>query len=297
MATINESIQIIPSQISPQVNRPRSTIQTSEINTAESRLMVSVIVPVYNEQSNIPSLLNHMKYVLTQTLFEYEIIVVNDGSTDDSLKILLEEEKTDEHVKIVSYSTNSGKGYAVKQGMMCSKGDMVLFLDGDLDISPEEIKKYIKELEGFDLVIASKAHPESKVISPNHRRLLSRTYSLLVRSIVGIKVKDTQSGLKIGNGVVLRGIFKMMRIQGYAFDVELLALATKLNLKIGELPINITLNSSFKISEIIKMFIDTLRISYRLKITRAYQKYAGSVNLLKEATTSETETKSLIITK
>jgi len=191
MATIHEGIQLVPSQISTPLSIAERRMKDSETNAVQSRNLISIIVPVYNEQSNIPSLLKHMKDILTQTLFEYEVIVVNDGSTDDTLKTLLQEEKIDGHVKIVSYSNNSGKGYAVKQGIMCSKGDMVLFLDGDLDISPEQIKKYIKELGGFDLVIASKTHPESNVISPRHRKLLSKAYSLLVRSIVGIKVKDT----------------------------------------------------------------------------------------------------------
>ena len=263
----------------------QSAINVDQPKVMKSRHMVSVIVPVYNEDSTIPCLLTHIKGILRQTLLEYEIIVVNDGSTDNTLEILVKEGKLDEHVKVVSYSENSGKGYAVRQGMLQSKGDMVLFLDGDLDISPNEIKKYIKELEGFDLVIASKAHPQSKVNSPSHRKFLSKMYSFLVRLIVGIKVKDTQSGLKIGNGDVLRRIFKVMLVKGYAFDVELLALATRFNLKIGELPINITLNSSFKIREIIKMFTDTVGISYRLRITRSYQKYIESVGLIQQMPT------------
>jgi glycosyltransferase involved in cell wall biosynthesis len=257
-------------------------INVDESNVIKSQHMVSVIVPVYNEDSNISRLLTHIKDILRHTLLDYEVIIVNDGSTDNTLKILVKEEKLDENIKVVSYSANSGKGYAVRQGILNSKGDMVLFLDGDLDISPNEIKKYIKELEGFDLVIASKAHPESNVKSPSHRKLLSKMYSFLVRLVVGIKVKDTQSGLKIGNGDVLRRIFEVMLVKGYAFDVELLALATRFNLKIGELPINITLNSSFKIREIVKMFIDTLGISYRLRITRSYEKYIESVSLFQK---------------
>jgi hypothetical protein len=148
----------------------------------------------------------------------------------------------------------------------------VSFLDGDLDISPIEIKNYVKELEGCDLVIASKAHPLSVIIAPVGRKILSKMFSILVRLAVGINIKDTQSGLKVGNGIALRRIFNVMLVKRYAFDVEMLAIASRLNLKIKESPINITLNCSFNIREIVKMFIDVLGISYRLRIIRFYQK-------------------------
>lgn len=285
MASTHESL-VHPSSDRHIETGEQNASEAHEFNIIKSRHMVSIIIPVYNEESNISSLLKHIKDILQQTLLEYEVIVVNDGSIDNTLRILVEEEKLDKHVKSVSINKNSGKGYAVRQGMLKSKGDMALFLDGDLDISPEEIKKYIKELGAFDLVIASKRHPDSNVISPRHRKLLSKMYSFMVRSIVGIKVKDTQSGLKIGNGVVLRRIFEVMCVKGYAFDVELLALATKLDLKIGELPINITLNSSFKVREIVKMFLDTVGIAYRLRLSRYYQKYTESSGLLQETSIS-----------
>ena len=118
---------------------------------------------------------------------------------------------------------NKGKGHAVKMGVLNSKGDVVSFLDGDLDISPAQIKNYIRELEGCDLVIASKAHPLSIITAPFVRKMLSKMFSILVRVAVGINIKDTQSGLKIGNGNALRKIFNVMLVKRYAFDVEMLA--------------------------------------------------------------------------
>jgi hypothetical protein len=97
-------------------------------------------------------------------------------------------------------------------------------------------------------------------------------FSILVRLAVGIPIKDTQSGLKVGNGAALRKIFNVMLVKRYAFDVEMLAIASKLNLNIKESPINITLDGSFNIREIFKMFVDVLGISYRLRITHFYQK-------------------------
>jgi len=244
-----------------------------ESQASEVEHMISLIVPVYNEESKISALVAHVKDILRESLHDYEILIINDGSTDNTMQLIEVEKKLDNRVKAISYVQNEGKGHAVKTGVLESSGDIVLFLDGDFDISPNEIRNYIKELDGCDLVIASKAHPLSNVVCPSHRRLLSKLYSLFVRVIVGIRVKDTQSGLKVGNGNTLRKIFEYTSTKGYAFDVELLALATRFDLKIKELPININLSSSFRIHEIAKMFIDTLRISYKLRIRKSYKKH------------------------
>jgi len=233
---------------------------------------ISIIIPVYNEELNILSILNHIKNILSETLLDYELIVINDGSTDKTEPVLLEEQKLDKRVKILSYPRNKGKGHAVKMGVLNSRGDVVCFLDGDLDICPSEIKNYIKELEGCDLVIASKAHPFSVITAPIVRKMLSKIFNIFVRLAVGINIKDTQSGLKIGNGNALRRIFNVMLVKRYAFDVEMLAIASRLNLKIKESPIRITLDCPFKFREIVNMFIDVLGISYRLRIIRFYQK-------------------------
>jgi len=242
------------------------------LEAQQAKYSISVIIPVYNEESKIHSLLAHIKEILSETLLEYELILINDGSTDNSEHVISEEGKLDKRVKVLSYKENKGKGHAVKMGVLNSKGDVVSFLDGDLDISPAQIKNYIRELEGCDLVIASKAHPLSIITAPFVRKMLSKMFSVLVRVAVGINIKDTQSGLKIGNGNALRKIFNVMLVKRYAFDVEMLAIASKLNLKIKESPIEITLDCSFNIREMVKMFIDVLGISYRIRIIRSYQK-------------------------
>jgi glycosyltransferase involved in cell wall biosynthesis len=266
--------------ISTKILDPGTTIKAEyndrpwfkELQNIESKCNISIIIPVFNEESKISAVLTHVKEILNESLLDYEILVVNDGSVDKSLQVIQEEEKLDSRVKVLSYEQNRGKGYAVKQGVVQSNGDVVLFLDGDFNISPIEIKDYVKQLEGCDLVIASKAHPLSTVSGPASRLFLSKMFNLLVRSLIPIKIYDTQSGLKVGNGSVLRRIFEIMLVQRYAFDVELLAIATKLDLKIKELPIRITLDNSFDIREVAKMFIDILGISYRLRITRYYQR-------------------------
>ena len=265
----NSTVLTMTSSVIEHENlRPSTVLQDRQ----QPKYTISIIIPVYNEESSIPSILTHIKNILSETLLDYELIVINDGSTDKTEPVLLEEQKLDTRVKVLSYRQNKGKGHAVKMGVLNSRGDVVCFLDGDLDISPSEIKNYIKELEGCDLVIASKTHPLSVVTAPFVRKMLSKMFSILVRSAVGINIKDTQSGLKVGDGDALRKIFNVMLVKRYAFDVEMLAIASRLNLKIKESPIRITLDCPFKFREIVNMFIDVLGISYRLRIIRFYQK-------------------------
>jgi dolichol-phosphate mannosyltransferase len=250
-----------------------------EISSTAAKSKVSVIIPVYNEESKISSLIKKVTEILEMILLDYEVIVINDGSIDNTAKVI--EEKLDERVKVLSYDRNRGKGYAVRAGILESEGDIVIFMDGDLDISPCEIQNYLNLLEDHDLIIASKAHPLSTVIAPASRKLLSKVFSFLVRLIVGLKIKDTQCGLKVGNGSLLRRIFEVMLVDRYAFDVELLSIATRLNLEIAEIPIRITLESSFKIRDVARMFLDILAISYRLKTARWYQSKVQSIILKK----------------
>jgi glycosyltransferase involved in cell wall biosynthesis len=242
------------------------------VSKTKSRAQISVVIPVHNQEMEISSLLMKIKDILNSTTQTYEILVVNDGSYDNTLNVLEKEELLDSCIKIISYTPNRGKGHAVKTGVMQASGNIIIFVDGDFDISHNKIKEYIDELKNCDLVIASKRHPQSKVNAPTSRTFLSRIFNLLVRLFVGIKIKDTQSGLKAGNGDALRTIFGVMLVKRYAFDVELLTIATAMRLNIRELPIEINLDHGFRIHDIIKMLLDISAISYRHRITRWYER-------------------------
>lgn len=252
----------------------------SRINQ-ELKVQLSVVIPVYNQAKNVSASIARIKSVLESIGMGYEIVVVNDGSLDNTLEILRREEKQDPHVQLVTYAQNKGKGYAVKTGIMHTHGDTVLFTDGDLDISPNMIVDYVKQLGQSDLVIASKRHPQSKVKAPKSRKFLSRVFNIVARILTGIPVKDTQAGLKAGNGPALRAIFKLIFVKRYAFDVELLTIASILKMQIKEMPVEINLDRTFKVKDIIKMFVDVLAIAYRYRIKRTYQRHMAEVNLYK----------------
>lgn len=247
-----------------------------EIEIHKSSLLltatISVIVPVFNEGRKISFSLKKIRKAVETHFPNYELIVVNDGSTDDTLTILKNIALTDqEHLRILSYTPNRGKGYAVRMGVLHSQGDVVVFLDGDLDISPDSIKDYVERLDTADLVIASKRHPESSIIIPRSRAFLSRAFNLLIRLATGIRQKDTQSGFKVGKGDIMRTIFRNASVNRYAFDVELFTIASILHLRVQEMPVVMKIDRKFNTKEIVKMLVDVVRISYKYRIAHRYK--------------------------
>jgi dolichyl-phosphate beta-glucosyltransferase len=253
-----------------------STTNTNPTTDIRSKAQISVIVPIYNGADTASFTLANIKQVLNATFQSYEIIVVDDGSYDNTLEHLQREEKLDQRVKVLSYTPNMGKGYAVKKGITKSYGKIVLFIDADSEISPNLITKFIKALKDHDIVIGNRWHPSSKEFNVpfSRRRLLSKCFNLVVRIATGMNIKDTQAGLKAGNGDILRTIFKTVTVRRYAFDVELLGIANLLNLSIKEIPIPIHCKpeySRLKISNIMQMVKDVAVVSYRARMTKWYQ--------------------------
>ena len=244
-------------------------------------LSISIIVPVFNQENKISYSLEKIKQAV-ESAFNYELIVVNDGSTDNTLTILKGITSIDPHIRVLSYTPNRGKGYAVRQGVLQSHGDAVMFLDGDLDISPDSIKDYVERLGIFDLVIASKRHPQSSVTIPRSRAFLSRAFNLLIRMATGIPQKDTQVGFKVGNGEKMRTIFKNATINRYAFDVEFFAIASILHLKVQEMPVIMKIDRKFSMKDIVNMFVDVTRIWYKYRIAHRYQHQMPSEDYLKK---------------
>jgi glycosyltransferase involved in cell wall biosynthesis len=251
------------SSIEPAVGR-------KHISLRESR--ISLIIPIFNQARKISYSIEKIKQVVELSFANYELIVVNDGSTDNTLTILKDIEMTDEHVRVISYAPNKGKGYAVRQGVLNSHGDVVILLDGDLDISPDLIKDYVERLSASDLVIASKKHPQSNVRIPRSRAFLSRAFNLLIKMTIGIAQTDTQAGFKVGRGDIMRAIFRNVSVNRYAFDVEFLAIASILHLKVQEMPVIMKIDRKFKIKDILNMLGDVIRIYYRHKVLHRYEK-------------------------
>jgi glycosyltransferase involved in cell wall biosynthesis len=250
------------------------------LKEVRAQTALSIVIPVYNQESQVSACLDRIKSVVEQISDSFELIVVNDGSIDGTLQALERSRAKDNNsnrIRQISYSQNRGKGYAVRKGVSESRGSVILFTDGDLDVSPHLIGQYVSQLQDHDLVIASKRHKLSKVREPALRRFLSRGFNLLARLVTGIRVSDMQVGMKAGSYDVIKKILQIMRVKRYAFDVELLAIASIMNVSIKEMPVEVSIDRKFKFREILKMFKDVLAIGYRLHIKRWYQKQLLSV--------------------
>jgi len=240
-------------------------------------LKVSVILPAYKEEKTIKETIRKVDCTLKETGFSYEIIVVDDGSPDSTSLKASQCAVNNSHVKVIRHAANMGKGAAVRTGFSHSTGDYVAYIDSDLEISPEPLQTYFRALSSADIAIGSKWHPKSKVKTPFIRRLLSIGFYALAKLLVGIKVSDTQTGLKAFRREALEKILRAQLVKRYAFDVELLAVASLLNLKTVELPVNMELKAKFRPTDVLRMLVELLGIAYRLRILRWYQKTLAGV--------------------
>ncbi|MFA5724195.1 MAG: glycosyltransferase family 2 protein [Candidatus Pacearchaeota archaeon] len=237
---------------------------------------ISVIVPVYKAEKFIAKNLEEMKKSVAKVFPNNEIIVVIDGQLDNSM---LESMKVS-GIKVVGYDENKGKGYALKYGFEHSTGDYVTFIDCDLDIHPDQLRNFVPYMATADLVIGSKRHPFSKLHYPLSRKILSWGFLAYSWLILGVKLRDTQSGLKLIKREVLEIIMPLVLVKRYGFDLELCFLAQKHGFRTVEAPLHIDYNaftdkdkkSTIKLKDIFGMFLDVLAIRYRYSFLNYYQR-------------------------
>jgi glycosyltransferase involved in cell wall biosynthesis len=227
-------------------------------------------MPAYNEADSIERGVAAVDRQFEAVSEDYEIIVVDDGSEDGTRKII--EEFTDKKVKLVGYDRNQGKGHAIKMGLYNATGQFAFLIDSDSEIHAKDLTNYVDALGSADFVIGSKRHPLSTVRTPAGRRFLSLGFNILERLLTGVHATDTQSGLKAARSTALYQVLPLLSVKRYAFDAELLAVASLFDFKIKELPVSIDLKATFSARQVFRMFIDLLGISYRLRIRHWYQK-------------------------
>lgn len=243
-------------------------------------MKLSVIIPAYRQQKTIIEDLTHIQDVLKELRYDYEMIVVNDGSPDKTFEKM--QEFVERHsspkskVKIVSYTKNRGKGYAVRYGIHKATGDYIAFIDAGMDLNPNGLSMLLEHMEWYkaDIVVGSKRHPASKVEYPILRRIYSFGYQILCSILFGLKIKDTQTGLKIFRREVLENVMPRMLIKAWAFDIEMLAVANYLGYtKMYEAPIELRhdfSNTSINKRVVFNMLWDTAAVFYRMHILHYY---------------------------
>src|ERR1700733_9852549 len=193
-----------------------------------SQPYLSIIVPAYNEAERIPKALLDMDKRLENASYSYEIVVVNDGSTDNTATIVRNMMKAVRNLKLIDLTENSGKGGAVRQGMLLSNGTIRLFTDADNSTSIDQFEKMMPFFkEGYEVVIGSRAGAGAKLDPPESlfRRIAGKGLNLIVQLFLLPGIWDTQCGFKAFTEDAAERVFNISVITGWAFDVEVLKLA------------------------------------------------------------------------
>lgn len=236
---------------------------------------LSIIMPAFNLGPTIAANTDRVHGLLTNHL-SFEIILVDDGSTDDTATaIRLATQTHPQTVRPVLLTTNVGKGAALKAGLAACSGSHVLLLDGDLDLSPQKIPTFFSVMHHAkaDIVIGSKRHPQSLIDYPWHRRVTSWCYYTLVRLLVGLPITDTQTGMKLFRREAITWAFERMLCKSFAFDLEVLAICHAKGFRVAEAPIQMEFGDKWgclTLANVKRVMTDTLAIFYRLRILHYY---------------------------
>lgn len=228
----------------------------------------SIVIPAYNEGQRIAATLDKILSYIAQEHWRAEIIVVNDGSRDNTPEIVLGCAKQNPSVRLVENPGNRGKGYSVRHGMMEATGDMLLFSDADLSSPIYEAPKLFAAIgAGADVAIGSRwlQRELQTERQPFYRQLFGRVFNLLLRVILGLRFKDTQCGFKAFTRHASQEIFSRQQIERWGFDPELLFLAKKLGLRVAEVPVEWAHDERSKINPLkdgTRMFLEMLTIRW-----------------------------------
>lgn len=230
-------------------------------------MMYSVVIPAYNEERNISSTLKKTRRFMEEHDIDYEIIVVNDGSSDRTAGIVDEiiREKSTARIKMVNLGAKSGKGNAVRNGVKAALGDYIFFTDADLPYSVEAFSDAIACFRDkkADIIVGSRYSKGSAMEYGILRRIASRLFSNLVQLVLSFKIPDAQCGFKAFKKAIAKDLFEKLTITGFAFDDELLYMAKKRGLKILCIPVSMRKLDESSINlflDSIKMIIDLFRI-------------------------------------
>lgn len=231
--------------------------------------MISIIIPAYNEEKRIEGSLSEASAYLNDSGMEYEIIVVDDGSSDGTSRIVGGMAADFPKVRLIRYEKNRGKGHALRTGVLVTKGDYVLVMDADLSTPMDELRNLMPYLAdgGFEIAIGSRALALSDIVrkQPWWRRGMGKMFNKIVRTLVIGGFSDTQCGFKLFAGDVARDLFGEAKIDRFAYDVEILARARKKGCRIKEVPIRWINSPESKVDPLkdsLQMLGDLVRIRF-----------------------------------
>jgi len=227
---------------------------------------ISVVLPAYNESGCIEETVSSISTYLGRKFADFEIIIVDDGSSDNTFFLASQASKKMLNLKVLKNPTSRGKGYSVKKGMLAANFDYVLFSDADLSTPIEELEACMNHFDnGADIVIGSRALKASQIVKRQGflRMNMGKTFNFLVQLFLFRGIKDTQCGFKIFKKDAAKYLFRAQRLDGFCFDVEILHIARKKGYVIKEHPVKWVNREDSRVSMVkdsVKMFMDIFRI-------------------------------------
>lgn len=234
---------------------------------------LSIIIPLYNEEKRLTKSLKKLeKFILQNKKNKIEIIFVSDGSTDLTTQIIkqfIKKNKKNLKSYLIEYKKNVGKGYAVKKGILKSKKDWVLICDADMSVNPNQFNIWYKNKKIIDkkqAYFGSRRHPQSNVETFIIRKTLGLIFTLFIRLLFNIKLKDSQCGFKVFHKSYALKVFKRISSFRFAFDIELIILLVKFKINIIELPLRWVHQNGSKLSllyDMPKMIFDIFIIRFK----------------------------------
>lgn len=231
---------------------------------------LSIIIPAYNESADIEAAMLGATAYLTHAGLAGEVIVVDDGSADNTAELVAQFAQSHPIVRLLRNERNRGKGYSVRRGALEARGDVILFSDADTSTPLAEAAKLLEAIRagGADVAIGSRALPESDLARPQpwFRRVMGWVFRNLVRLLVLRGFRDTQCGFKAFRGEAAREVFRRQTLEGFAFDVEVLLISRQLGYHIEEVPVRWLDSHDSRVHPVrdpARMFLDLLRIRLR----------------------------------
>ncbi|HEV2854647.1 MAG TPA: dolichyl-phosphate beta-glucosyltransferase [Thermoanaerobaculia bacterium] len=227
---------------------------------------LSIVIPAYNESRRLGPTLRRVVDYLRQKNVPYEVLVVDDGSSDDTSEVARQYEA--EGVRVLRQEVNRGKGAVLKVGVLASRGKEVLLVDADLSTPIEDLEKLQPRLADAQVVLGSRAVEDSDIQKhqPFYREMMGRTFNLIVQAMGVRGLRDTQCGFKLLQGDVARRLFAELQIERFAYDVELVWLARRHGYRVVEVGVRWADSPSSKVNPLtdsVRMFWDVMALRWR----------------------------------
>jgi len=197
--------------------------------------MYSLVIPAHNESKNLSKLLKTAIVVFKKLGKKFEIIVVNDNSTDNSWNVLQDLKKEIRQLRVINRTTKPGVGYAIREGLYNAKGDIIITMDGDLSHDPKEIPNFLKLLNSYDMVCGSRYIQGGKASMAKSRILISGLFNIIFRSLIGVPVRDFTSGFRVYRSEVIKKIKLISKTFGIYIEIPIKAHLA--GFKLTEIPI------------------------------------------------------------